>query len=159
VSLGTEKRRSHGVPAKKMNRSAILRVVADVVLITHVAFVAFVAIGLLLIVCGGFRRWNWVRNPWFRMAHLAATGVVVVQAWFGVICPLTALEMSLRERAGDGTYGGTCIAYWLQKLLYYEAPPWAFVVSYTLFGLAVVGSWIGFRPRPFRDGRARPSND
>jgi polyferredoxin len=90
------------------------------------------------------------------MAHLAATGVVVVQAWFGVICPLTTLEMSLRERAGDLTYGGTCIAHWLQKLLYYEAPPWAFVVSYTLFGLVVVGSWIGFRPRPFRDGRALP---
>ena len=142
-----------------MNRSAILRVVADVVLITHVAFVAFVVIGLLLIVCGGFRRWNWIRNPWFRTAHLAATGVVVAQAWFGAICALTTLEMSLRERAGGGKYGGTCIAYWLQKLLYYEAPPWAFVVSYTLFGLAVVGSWIGFRPRPFRDGRARPSND
>ena len=142
-----------------MNRSAILRVVADVVLITHVAFVAFVVIGLLLIVCGGFRRWNWIRNPWFRTAHLAATGVVVAQAWFGVICPLTTLEMSLRERAGDVTYGGTCIAHWLQKLLYYEAPPWVFVVSYTLFGLVVVGSWIGFRPRPFRDGRVRPSND
>jgi hypothetical protein len=85
VSRRKEKRRSYSVSAKKMNRSAILRVVADVVLIAHVAFVAFVAIGLLLIVCGGLRRWNWIRNPRFRMAHLAATGVVVVQAWFGVV--------------------------------------------------------------------------
>ena len=36
-----------------MNRSAILRVLADLVLLTHVAFVAFVIFGLLLIVCGG----------------------------------------------------------------------------------------------------------
>ena len=139
-----------------MNRSAILRAVADGVLITHAAFAAFVVIGLLLIVCGGFRRWHWIRNPWFRMAHLAAIGVVAVQSWLGVVCPLTTLEMSLRERAGEATYGGTCIAYWLQRLLYYEAPPWVFVVSYTLFGLVVVGSWIVFRPRPFRDGRVLP---
>ena len=133
-----------------MNRSAILRGLADLVLITHVAFVAFVIFGLLLIVCGGFRRWNWIRNPWFRMAHLAAIGVVVVQAWFGVICPLTTLEMSLRAQAGEATYGGTFIAYWLQKLLYYQAPAWVLMVCYTVFGLAVAGSWIGFRPRPFR---------
>jgi len=140
-----------------MNRSAILRFVADIVLIAHVAFVAFVLIGLLLIVGGGFRRWSWIRNPWFRTVHLAATGMVVVLTWCGVICPLTTLEMGLRERAGEAPYGGTCIAYWLQKLLYYEAPPWVFVVSYSLFGLLVVGSWIGFRPRPFRNGRVRPA--
>jgi hypothetical protein len=133
-----------------MDRSAILRVVADILLTTHVAFVAFVICGLLLIVWGGFRRWNWIRNPWFRMLHLAAIGVVVVQAWFGVICPLTTWEMSLREEAGDQTYGGTFIAHWLQNLLYYEAPPWVFVVCYTVFGLIVVGTWFGFRPRPFR---------
>ena len=133
-----------------MNRSAILRGLADLVLVTHVAFVALVIFGLLLILCGGFRKWNWIRNPWFRMAHLVAIGVVVVQAWFGVICPLTTLEMSLREQAGDATYGGTFIAYWLQKLLFYQTPAWVFMVCYTVFGLAVVGSWIGFRPRSFR---------
>jgi hypothetical protein len=66
--------------------------------------------------------------------------------------------MNLRERAGEGTYEGTFVAHWLQKLLYYEAPPWVFVVCYTLFGLLVVGSWLGFRPRPFRYGTARASN-
>ncbi len=132
-----------------MNRSAILRGLADLVLITHVAFVAFVIFGLLLIICGGIRKWNWIRNPWFRMAHLAAIGVVVVQAWFGVICPLTTLEMSLREQAGDETYHGTFIAYWLQKLIFFRAPAWVFMVCYSVFGLAVVSSWIGFRPRPF----------
>ena len=44
-----------------MNRSVIPHAVADIVVITHGAFVAFVAIGLLLIICGGFRRWNWIR--------------------------------------------------------------------------------------------------
>jgi len=132
-----------------MNLNTIFSALADTALIIHVAFVAFVIVGLLLIVYGGFRRWNWIRNPWFRIAHLAGICVVVIQAWWEVICPLTILEMSLRDRAGQSTYGGTFIAHWLQKLLYYEASPWVFTVCYTVFGLAVIGSWLGFRPRAF----------
>lgn len=140
-----------------MDRSAFLRLIADLVLMTHVAFVAFVIVGLLLILWGGFRRWAWIRNPWFRLAHLVGIGVVVVQAWFGVICPLTTLEMSLREQAGDATYAGTFIAHWLHQLLFFQAPAWVFVACYTLFGLLVVGSWFGFRPRPFRAPPAESS--
>ena len=128
----------------------LYRTCADIVLITHVAFVAFVMVGLLLILCGGFRGWKWIRNPWFRAAHLVGIALVVVQAWLGVVRPLTTLEMHLRQKAGDATYGGTFIGHWLQQLLYYEAPPWVFVVCYTCFGFAVLLSWIKFRPRPFR---------
>lgn len=137
----------------------MLRVAADLILVTHVVFVAFVVLGLLLIVCGGFLGWRWIRNPWFRTGHLAAIGVVVAQAWFGVICPLTTWEMNLRAQAGDETYGGTFIAHWLQKLLYYEAPPWVFALCYTIFGLMVVGTWVGFRPRPFRARLAPAGHD
>lgn len=129
---------------------AICRTLADCVLIVHVSFVVFVILGLLLILVGGARGWHWVRNPWFRAAHLAGIALVVVQAWLGIVCPLTTLEMWLRERGGDETYAGTFIAHWLQKLLYYQAPPWVFAVVYTLFGLAVVASWVKVRPRALR---------
>jgi hypothetical protein len=129
-------------------------ILADLVLITHVAFVAFVVLGLVLIGWGGYRGWGWVRNPWFRWSHLVSVGIVVVEAWFGVVCPLTNIEMGLRERAGDVTYSGTFVAHWLQAVLYYEAPAWVFVAGYTLFGLAVAGSWLAVRPRAFR-GTAR----
>jgi hypothetical protein len=122
---------------------------ADLVLITHVAFVGFVVLGLLLILVGGCLGWKWVRNPWFRALHLAAIGLVVAQAWLGIICPLTTLEMHFRALAGDETYSGTFIAHWLQMLLYYQAPWWVFTLCYTLFALAVIGSWVKFRPRPF----------
>jgi hypothetical protein len=130
--------------------ASLCRTLADAVLLTHVSFVAFVIVGLLTILIGGACGWRWIRNPWFRALHLAAIGLVVVQAWLGVICPLTTLEMYLREQAGDATYRGTFIAHWLQKLLYYEAPPWVFIVCYSVFGLAVIASWLKFRPRPFR---------
>ncbi len=130
---------------------------ADLVLVVHVAFVAFVVLGLLLILWGGFAGWQWIRNPWFRLLHLAAIGIVVIQSWLGVICPLTILEMHLRERAGEATYSDMFIAHWLQKLLFYQAPPWVFVVCYTLFGLTVIGSWIKFRPRFFRKAVSKAS--
>ena len=129
---------------------------ADAVLLLHVTFVGFVVIGLVLIFVGEARLWSWVRNPWFRVAHLLAIGVVVVQSWFGAICPLTTLEVVLRARAGDAVYPGSFIAYWLEAILYYRAPPWVFAVCYTLFGAAVVGSWFRVRPRRFRlPGRLR----
>ncbi len=133
-----------------MTDTELYRTLADLVLITHVAFVGFVVIGLLLIIVGGFCGWKWVRNPWFRALHLAGIGLVVAQAWLGIVCPLTTLEMYLRGQADDEAYGGTFVAHWLQRLLYYTAPWWVFTLCYTLFGLAVAGSWLRIRPRPFR---------
>ena len=120
---------------------------ADALLFLHVLFVAFVVFGLILILIGKFRDWSWVRNAWFRLAHLAAIGVVVLHSWLGIICPLTIWEMALRQRAGDAGYSGTFIAHWLESLLYYQAPAWVFAVCYTAFGALVVVSWFSVRPR------------
>ncbi|NIM02074.1 MAG: DUF2784 family protein [Acidobacteria bacterium] len=118
------------------------------VLAVHVAFVLFVILGLALTLIGGARRWRWVRNPWFRLGHLLAIGVVVAQAWLGQICRLTTLEMALRSRAGDAVYSGSFIAHWVETLLYYEAPLWVFAVCYTVFGLVTLASWFIVPPRP-----------
>jgi polyferredoxin len=72
--------------------------------------------------------------------------VVVAEAWLGLVCPLTTLEMWLRSHAGARTYGGGFIEHWLQQLLYYDAPPWAFVLGYSLFGALVVATWWYFPP-------------
>ena len=110
---------------------------ADLLLLGHVLFVGFVVFGLVLILVGKPLAWDWVRNPWFRLTHLVAIGIVVLQSWFGIICPLTTWEMAFRERAGDAVYSGSFVSHWLETLLYYNAPPWAFVVCYTAFGALV----------------------
>ena len=133
-----------------MNYQIVLyRIAADILLVLHTGFVVFVVAGLALILIGGARGWTWVRNPWFRLAHIVAIGVVVLQAWLGRICPLTTWEMALRSKAGDATYAGSFIAHWFQAILYYEAPMWVFAVCYTAFGALVVASWFWVRPRPF----------
>jgi polyferredoxin len=133
-----------------MTHASLYRMAADLVLIAHVTYVAFVVIGLFLILLGGCCDWKWIRNPWWRALHLAAISLVAAEAWLGITCPLTTLEMNLRQSAGDATYGDSFIEHWLQKLLYYDAPTWVFTTGYTLFGLAVIVSWWKFRPRPFQ---------
>ena len=116
-------------------------------MLLHALFVVFVVSGLVLILAGGAFGWAWVRVRWFRIAHLAAIGVVVVQSWLGVICPLTTFEMALRTRAGESGYPGSFIAHWVETILYYQAPPRVFVVCYTAFGALVIASWFWVRPR------------
>jgi len=131
-----------------MEPNVIYLLVADSLLFLHVLFVAFVVIGLILILAGGLLAWRWVRNRHFRLAHLLAIGIVVIQSWLGIVCPLTTWEMALREKAGDAVYSGTFVSHWLESILYFSAPPWVFVVCYTIFGLLVVASWAWVRPEP-----------
>ena len=143
-----------------MTDSVYYRIAADLVLVFHTSFVVFVIFGLVFILVGAVRRWHWVRNPWFRLGHLLAIGVVVAQAWLEILCPLTNLEMTLRSRAGDAVYGGSFIAHWMETLLYYDAPLWVFTLCYAVFGLLVVVSWIFIRPRPLaRRGEASGPGD
>jgi len=120
---------------------------ADAVLFLHFAFVVFVVGGLAFIIVGHVRDWRRAKSLWFRLAHLAAIAVVVVQTWLGAACPLTTFEMWLRAKAREATYSGDFIEHWLQSLLYYEAPTWVFTLAYTLFGLIVAATWWYVPPR------------
>ncbi|MDN3556937.1 DUF2784 domain-containing protein [Halomonas maura] len=140
-----------------MDPRLLYSLAADAILVVHAAFVLFVILGLALTLVGKPLGWRWVRNPWFRLAHLGAIGFVVLEAWLGTLCPLTVWEMALRERAGDVVYSGSFIAHWLHRLLFYQAPAWVFIAVYTLFGGLVGLSWLWVRPRPLgRKGRPDP---
>ena len=125
---------------------------ADTVLALHVALVVFVVGGLPAIVIGSRRNWPWTQALWFRLLHLASIAVVVAEAWLGLVCPLTRLEMWLRAQGGLGTYSQSFVQHWLQRLLYYDAPAWAFTLAYSVFGLAVLASWWLYPPRRLRLG-------
>lgn len=88
----------------------IFSVLADLVLVIHLAFVAFVAAGGLLV-------WRWPRLAWL---HVPA---VVWGIWIeasGSICPLTPLENSLRHRGGEAGYSGGFIDHYITSLIYPE---------------------------------------
>lgn len=130
---------------------------ADLVLLVHLGVVLFVVGGLALILLGNRRRWRWVNAPGFRLAHLGAIGVVVAQAWLGVLCPLTALEVWLRRQAGLAAYDGSFIQHWVQALIYHDAPAWVFTAAYTGFAALVAFAGWRYPPRGWRRRRAEVS--
>jgi Protein of Unknown function (DUF2784) len=116
---------------------------ADIILLIHFAYVLFVVLGLAVIWLGYFLKWSFVRNFWFRLAHLLAMGYVVAESLGGVICPLTVWENQLRLKAGGGVYQGTFMEHWVHQIMFYDATPQIFMIIYILFFAAVLLSlWL-----------------
>ena len=89
---------------------------ADAVGLVHAAGVLFVVGGLALIGAGWARGWRWTRGISFRLAHLLAVAVVVLQTWLGQLCPLTLWENSLRQLARQEGVGESFVAR-LERLI------------------------------------------
>ena len=83
-------------------------ILADLVLVVHFAFVAFVVLGGLLAL-------RWSRVAWVHIP-VAIYGALV--EFIGFICPLTPLEVSLRQRAGEAGYEGGFIEHYITAALY-----------------------------------------
>ncbi len=120
---------------------------ADLTVALHAAFVLFVVGGQLLIVAGWLIGWQWPRRLWLRALHLGATAYVVLETWMGVPCPLTVLENHWRALAGERAYTGSFVGRWLDRVLFYDAPPWVFVVTYSVFGLLVLTTLLAYPPQ------------
>jgi len=121
-----------------MDRSLI----ADLIVSIHFGYVIFVVGGLLVIIPGGVLRWRFIKNFWFRAIHLAMILIVVLEALWGITCPLTDWEYELRIAAGQQNAAGeSFIARLIQKLIFYEFPHIVFTIAYCLFGIAVLTTW------------------
>jgi len=81
---------------------------ADFVIVLHVAFVVFVLFGGLLAL-------KWPRALWFHLPAVLWGTLVEFTGWF---CPLTPLEDWLRRQAGEAGYGGDFLQHYLLVLLY-----------------------------------------
>jgi|SRR6185437_13741033 len=84
------------------------RLAADGVLAGHLAFVLFVLFGALLAI-----RW-----PSILWAHLAAVAWGALVEFTGMICPLTPLEVKLRQLGGAAGYRGDFISHYITATLY-----------------------------------------
>ena len=128
---------------------------ADLVLVVHAAFIAFVVVGLTLIWVGGILHWAWVRKFWFRLAHLTAIGLVAAESLVGFACPLTVWEDRLRLLAGgEGRYEGSFIQHWLHQVIFFDLGENVFRILYLAFFVAVALSlWL---VTPKRPGRTKP---
>jgi len=86
----------------------LYRVAADGVLVLHFAFVLFALLGGLVV----------LRVPGFAWLHLPAVAWGAFVEFSGRICPLTPLEVALRQAAGDAGYAGDFLEHYIVAILY-----------------------------------------
>lgn len=102
---------------------------ADIVVLVHLVWIMF-------LIAGAYwgRRFRTVR-----IVHLAGLGFAIVSQVFGWYCPLTHLEVWLREHQGLAAYPGSFIAHYAEKLVYIEIPPVVvFILTIGLIGIQVL---------------------
>ena len=84
------------------------RILADLVVGLHFAFVVFVVAGGLLVL-----RW-----PKLAYLHIPVAVYGAAIEFVGWICPLTPLENSLRRQAGEAGYSTGFVEHYILPLLY-----------------------------------------
>lgn len=84
------------------------RLLADLVVLLHFAFVAFVVLGGLLVL-------RWPRVAWLHLPAVAWGAFVELYLHY---CPLTPLENQLREQGGLDTYGTGFIDHYIMPVIY-----------------------------------------
>jgi hypothetical protein len=115
------------------------RLLADAVVVVHLAFIVFVAVGGLLVVRRP--RWAWLHLP------AVAWGAAIVG--IGFPCPLTPLEKSLRRRGGEEGYEGGFVDRYVEDVVY---PDELTPLLRTLAAAAIVASygWLALSRRRAR---------
>jgi hypothetical protein len=122
------------------------RALAEVTMVVHFAYLAFV-------VGGGLLAWRWPRAFWL---HLVATLWGFATVTIGLICPLTTVEHWARQRAGQpGLPPSGFIDHYLAGVVYPQR--YADVVTW-LVAAAVIVSWAGLLIRWRRGALQRSSS-
>lgn len=112
---------------------------AELILAVHVAIIGFNVFGVIAIPLGAWRRWSFVRAPLWRLLHLVSLGVVALQAIAGRACVLTNWQ---------GRYAGVqssepLIMRWVNSILFWPLPMWAFNTLYLLvFAYVLILFWL-----------------
>lgn len=88
------------------------RITADIVVAVHFGWILFLIGGAVI----------GQRVRWVMWTHLTALGYSVLLQVFSWTCPLTYLELWLWNRTPSGSYSGSFIAHYLEKLIYMEIP-------------------------------------
>jgi hypothetical protein len=108
------------------------RLLADAVMVVHLAFVVFTAAGFLLAL-----RW---RRVAFVHVPVVAYGLAIEV--LGFRCPLTPLEKSLRRRAGGAGYDGGFVENYVVPVLY--PGEWTTTTRLSISGLLLATNAIGY---------------
>jgi hypothetical protein len=93
------------------------RLLADAVLVFHALFIAFAVLGGLIALLSAYLQRSKAHRFWLWLHLSCATwaATVVIMGW---TCPLTPLEQTLRQAAGEQGYKGSFIEHYLLAAIY-----------------------------------------
>lgn len=101
------------------------RIAADVLVVLHFCFVLFVVFGGFFV----------LKVPKLAWLHVPAAMWGAAIEFAGWVCPLTTLEVSLRQAAGEEGYAGGFVEHYMVPILY---PPGLTRFTQYVLGFAVL---------------------
>lgn len=120
---------------------------ADIIVVIHLAYACFILFGFMGIVIGVWCRWSWIKNFPFRITHLVCTVFVPLETLFRMTCPLTTLENYFLKASGVSGYERSFIGNLASKILFYDAPEWIFAIVYLALAIMVIFYFLRFPPK------------
>ncbi|MBE0639176.1 MAG: DUF2784 domain-containing protein [Bacteroidales bacterium] len=117
----------------------IYQILADLILVIHLLFVAFVVAGGLLV----------MKKRWIALLHLPAAAWGVLIELMGWYCPLTPLENHFRHLEGSSGFEGGFVEHYLVPVIYPDAftrelqiilGTLVIVVNLVIYGLIIFNS-------------------
>ena len=130
-----------------MQNALLNDVVADLIAATHIGYFIYVVGGCVAIVVGVWRKWKWIRNPWFRLSHLAAVYIVVFENVFNVACPLNTAEWQLRSTSQSAVEASSGVGRVLDQLLFHTIPGNVLNVMYSALAVLLLVALVLAPPR------------
>jgi hypothetical protein len=139
----------------------LYKILADLVVLIHFAWILFILWGFILAVCSSISvyvlrtakdRWRTFFDRWiFRTIHLGGIVYVAILAVLGKYCPLTILENELREQYNtELTYPGSFVVHYIEKIVYPEANFLLFVIPTIIIAVFTVLMFIIRPPAKIR---------
>ncbi|MBM4135436.1 MAG: DUF2784 domain-containing protein [Nitrospira sp.] len=106
----------------------LYRLAADGVVLVHFLWIVFLIIGAFI-----GKKYRAVK-----IFHVAGLGFAVIMQIFGWYCPLTYLEIWLRQKHDPSlSYSGSFIIHYIEKIVYIELSPWIiFILTLILVSIS-----------------------
>jgi len=131
----------------------LYKILADLVVLLHFAWILFILWGFILLVCSSIsvyvlpaakNRLRTFFDRWvFRTIHLSGIVYVAILTVLGKYCPLTILENKLREQYNtELAYPGSFVVHYIEKIVYPEANFLLFVIPTIIIAVFTVLMFI-----------------
>ena len=115
---------------------------SEIVLLFHFCIFLFMVLSFFLIPLGYHKKWEWVKNRYYRLIHLILMGIIFIETILGFMCPLTILEDFLRNDIEINNK----ITQIIHQVMYWDLPTNQFIILYLLSLLYLIFLWFFFKP-------------